>query len=236
MSLLTLERVNRRHRQRMHERVLLHDVSLQLDAGELVAVWGLRRSGRSTLLRVAAGVEPPDSGVVRFDGRDLGLTGGDLLGGDIAYCHRAAGGAEAQGVLEEMVAAQLARGVTDARARMRAWGTLQRVGAEDCAEYETRELDCSEQVRVTLARGLLSRPSLIVIDEPINGVDLLERDQILSLLRSLADEGIAVLMSTGDAAALAIADRALSLSDGELRGTVSPELAPVVPLRRQATA
>jgi ABC-type cobalamin/Fe3+-siderophores transport system ATPase subunit len=220
----------------MHERMLLRDVSLQLDAGELVAVWGLRRSGRSTLLRIAAGVEPPDTGVVRFAGRDLGRAGGDLLGSGIAYCQHAAAGPEAHGVLDEMIAAQLARGVTQASARMRAWAALARAGADECADYEMHELDCAEQVRVTLARGLLSRPSLIVIDEPIDGVDLLARDEILALLRSLADEGIAVLMSTGDAAAFTVADRALSLSDGELRGAVSPELAPVVPLRRRASA
>jgi putative ABC transport system ATP-binding protein len=235
MSLLVLERVGRRHGHPRHERVLLRQVSLELYPGELVAVWGLRRSGRSTLLRVAAGVEPPDTGTVHFAGRDMSRAGGDMLGDAIAYCNRGAGGAETQSVLEEMLAAQLARGISQANAHAHAWAALERVGVENCAELEMRELDCGEQVRVTLARGLLSRPSLIVIDEPINGVDLLERDEILGILRSLADEGIAVLMSTGDAAALAIADRALSLSDGELRGTVSPELAPVVQLR-QASA
>jgi ABC-type sugar transport system ATPase subunit len=75
-----------------------------------------------------------------------------------------------------------------------------------------------------------------VIDEPTKGVDLLERDNILGLLRSLADENIAVLMSSAEATALAGADRALSLSAGKLRGSASPELADVLPLRREAGA
>ena len=75
-------------------------------------------------------------------------------------------------------------------------------------------------MRVALARALALEPSLLVIDEPTRGVDLLERDAILALLRSLADEGIAVLISTGEATALAGADRALSLADGELRGSL----------------
>jgi putative ABC transport system ATP-binding protein len=220
----------------MHDRMLLREVSLQLDTGELVAIWGRRRSGRSTLLRIAAGVEPPDTGTVRFAGHDLARAAGDLLGSGIAYCRRTTAGAEAEGMLGEMVAAQLARGVTQVNARTRAWAALERTGAEEYAEYEAHELDSAELVRVTLARALLSRPSLIVIDEPIDGVDLLIRDEILVLLRSLADDGIAVLMSTGDAAAFAVADRALSLSDGELRGAISPELAPVVPLRKLASA
>ena len=59
MTLLELEHVNRRHPRSAHEHLVLRDVSLELYPGELTAVWGLRRSGRSTLLRVAAGIEPP---------------------------------------------------------------------------------------------------------------------------------------------------------------------------------
>lgn len=236
MSLLELNRVSRRLGSRMRERVLLREVSLQLDAGELVAVWGLRRSGRSTLLRVAAGIEPPDLGTVRFAGQDLARVAGDLLGSKIAYCQHAGADPEARGVLDELVAAQLARGVPRADAHAQAWSCLERVSAEDCTRYAMRELDSAECVRVSLARALLSQPALLVIDEPIKGIDLLERDSILTLLRSLADEGIALLMSTGDAAALTIADRALALSDGDLRGTLIPELASVVPLRRHASA
>ncbi len=80
-------------------------------------------------------------------------------------------------------------------------------------------------------------PSLLVVENPTGGVDLLARDSILALLRSLADEdGMAVLIGTGDATALAGADRALSLTDGVLRGSAFPELAPVVELRRRASA
>jgi len=234
MTLLALEHVGRRYRQGAHERVVLRDVTLELDAGELVAVWGLRRSGRSTLLRVAAGIEAPDTGVVRFEGRNP--AGGGALGGGIGYCGRALGGAEGRDVLDELLLAQLARGTVQSAARSHAFSALERAGAEQCAERMLRELDTAETVRVTIARALVLGPSLIVLDEPTAGVDLLERDGILSLLRSLADEGIAVLIATGEATVLSGADRALSLAEGELRGSSAPELAPVLPLRRQASA
>jgi ABC-type multidrug transport system ATPase subunit len=236
MTLLALERVSRRYGRGSHERVVLRDVSLRLDAGELVAVWGLRHSGRSTLLRVAAGIEPADSGVVRFEGRELGARGCDELGGGIGYCQRAFRGAEGQVVLDELLVAQLARGVPPAAARARAGAALERSGAEQLATHGLRELDDAEAMRVAIARALALQPSLLVIDEPTRGVDLIERDGILSLLRSLADEGIAILMSAGEATGLAGADRALSLAHGKLRGSLRPELAPVVPLRRQAGA
>ncbi len=235
MSLLALEHVSRRYRSGAHERVVLDDVSLSLEAGELLAVWGLRRSGRSTLLRVAAGIEPPDAGVVRFDGKDLAKSR-DALGSGIGYCRSAPLDGEARGVLDELIAGQLARGVPQPAAHSRAFSALERVGAGGCAAHGLHELDGGESARVSIARALTLGPSLLVIDEPTKGVDLLERDAILALLRSLADEGIALLVSAGEATALSGADRALSLSDGELRGSLSPELAVVVPLRRHASA
>lgn len=234
MTLLELERVSLRYKHGPHERVVLAGVSLQVERGELVAVWGMRRSGRSTLLRVAAGIEPPDAGVVRFAGRDLAKSAGDELGGGIGYCRLDERGSEASAVLDELTVGQLARGVPQATARTLAVAALERVGASECAARGLRELDGSEAVRVALARALALEPSLLVIDEPTKGVDLLERDSILGLLRSLADEDVAVLMSSGEATALAGADRALSLSAGKLRGSASPALAEVLPLRREA--
>jgi energy-coupling factor transporter ATP-binding protein EcfA2 len=234
MSLLTLEGVSRRHRRGANEHIVLSDISLQVETGELVAVWGMRRSGRSTLLRVAAGVEPADSGRVMFADQELGARKGGALGSGIGYCQRAFHGAEAGAVLDEVLVGQLARGVSPAIARARAWAALERAGASECAECAPHELDSGEMTRVTLARALALGASLLVIDEPLKGVDLLERDDILSLLRSLADEGLAILMSASDATGLSGADRALSLSAGKLHGSVAPEWAPVVPLSRRA--
>jgi ABC-type multidrug transport system ATPase subunit len=236
MTLLALEHVSRRYGRGSNERAALRDVSLELDTGELVAVWGTRRSGRSTLLRVAAGIEPPDTGVVRFDGRELSGGGGEELGSGIGYCRRTFRGAEGRTVLDELMVAQLARGVFPSAARSRARIALERCGAEQCASRRLHELDSAETMRVIVARALVLRPSVLVIDEPTKGVDLIERDGILALLRSLAREGIAALISAGEATELSGADRALSLTDGELRGSLRPELAPVVSLRRQARA
>jgi len=234
MTLLALDRVRVRHSEGGRERMVLRDVSLDLDAGELAVVWGLRRSGRSTLLRVAAGLAAPDAGVVRFDGRDLAAHRERLLGEEIGYVQRRLRWAEGQSVLDQATGALLARGLTPSAARARARAALERAGAERCAGLRLGKLDADEAVRVALARAPALEPRLLVVDEPTKGVDLMERDEILRLLRSLADGGMAVLASTGDSAALSGADRTLALSDGELRGSVTPELAQVVPLRPAA--
>lgn len=234
MTLLALEAVTKRYGGASRERIVLREVSLEVEAGELVAVWGLKGSGRSTLLRVAAGIESADGGVVRFEGRNVAEHGEDLLGGRIGYCERTFRCVEGQGVLDHVIVGLLAGGVFPRQARLRARSALERAGAERYAGQRLSALDVGESVRVAIARTLALEPALLVIDEPTRGVDLLERDGILELLRSLADEGVAVLASTAEATGLAGADRALALNEGELRGAPPAELASVLPLRRPA--
>jgi putative ABC transport system ATP-binding protein len=210
--------------------VAVRNVSLGVEAGELVAVWGVRRSGRSTLLRIAAGVELPDEGRVYFDGSDLARSRNHTLGRDIGYCRTSVpkdGGL----VLEHVASGLLAQEISPRQARHRAEEVLRRVGAEQCGQLECYELDGAEGVRVAIAAALIASPKLLVIDEPTSGVELLERDPILALLRSIANVGVAVLITAGDAQGLAGVDRAMSIDSGELRGDIRPTDARVVPLR-----
>jgi ABC-type multidrug transport system ATPase subunit len=234
MSLLTLERVGKRYRRGMRERIALREITLEVDRGEYVVVWGLRGSGRSTLLRIAAGIETPDEGLVRFAGRDLTGHGTEILGEGIGYCQQTFRPGEGR-VLEALTVTLLARGIAPGRARTRAQAALERTNVAECARLTPEELGSGEAVRVALARTLAGEPQLVVIDEPTSGVELAERDGILALLRSLADEGIAVLASTGESAGLSGADRTLALGEGELRGSLVPKLAQVVELREGAS-
>lgn len=236
MSLLALQDVCKRYSRTAGERTVLRDVTLQLEPGELAVVWGLKGSGRSTLLRIAAGIEAPDSGSVRFEGRDLAQAGEGLLGGGIGFPERGSRSAEGRGVLDYVMVGLLAHGVGPRAARARALRALERVGAEQTASQRLAALEQDESVRVAIARALTLEPALLVIDEPTKGVDQLARDGVLALLRSLANDGIAVLASTSESTGLAGADRALALSEGELRGAPPAELATVLPLRRPRRA
>jgi ABC-type multidrug transport system ATPase subunit len=231
MSLLAFEHVGKSYGSGGGMRVALRDVSFELESGQLMGVWGQRRSGRSTLLRIAAGIEPPDSGVIRLDGRDTAEDRVRALQ-TIGYCRTTFRPSEGKFVLDQLVLGQLTRGVRATVARARASDALRRVGAERCAALRPVELDASERVLLALARGLVHGPRLLVIDEPTIGVELAARDAILKLLRSLADDGIAVIASTADASGLREVDRALTLSRGEVRGNVDVEYASVIPLRR----
>lgn len=235
MALLELEGVSKRFGRGAAERIALHDVTLELEAGELVGVWGRRRSGRSTLLRVVAGIERPDEGVVRIEGRDLSNSRSVGLRAQARFCRRTFRSAEGATVLEQLITGQLTRGASLDQARAHARGALARVGAQHSASLRPTDMDGAEATRVAIARAIVRAPKLLVIDEPTLGLDLPVRDEILALLRDLCSEGIAVLYSATDTSALTGADRALSLAQGSLGGELSaPELAPVVPLRRAA--
>jgi putative ABC transport system ATP-binding protein len=233
MSLLAIEDVSKRVGNGARARAVLRGVSLVLELGEYVVVWGVRGSGRSTLLRVAAGVEAPDTGSVSFDGRPLSGTGGEL-GEGIGYCHKHFGAGEGRGPLDVVMMGLLARGAEASNARMRATAALERCELLDRARVPLSELDAAEQIRLALARSLALSPRLLIVDEPTSGVELLQRDGILALLRTLADGGIAVLASASGPAGLSGADRTLALGDGSLRGQLDPPLAKVVHLRDSA--
>jgi putative ABC transport system ATP-binding protein len=232
MSMLELRSVGKQHVRGSRRIEVLREVSLEIDAGELVAVWGLRRSGRSTLLAVAAGVDAPDTGVVLFEGNDLNARGTTGLGDGIGYCSQGVGTPSRRRVIDNVRARLLARGVPVPATHSRAQRALERAGVERCSELTLGDLDGAEVVRVAIACALVLGPRLLVIDEPAKGVDLLDRDEIVLLLRSLADEGIAILVSDGDGSGLSDADRSLSLAGGELRGKTSPDIGALLPLRR----
>jgi putative ABC transport system ATP-binding protein len=231
VSLLALEHVSKRYREGQREQIVLDDVDVEVREGELVVLYGVRRSGKSTLLRTAAGIERPDSGKVRFKDKDL-REGSGALGDGIGYVAKRLRAGEEQDVIAQVSAPLLARGVATAPAREQAHAALVRAGADRAAQALLHELSAGETLRVALARTLILSPALVVIDEPVAAVELGERDGILAQLRTLAGEGTAVLASTAEPSELAGAHRALTLAEGRLRGPTVPELATVVALRR----
>lgn len=230
MSLLSIEGVGKRYRRGRREYIALNGVTMSIKHGEMVGVLGTRKSGRSTLLRIAAGLERPDHGTVRFEGVDLS-SAGNIIGRRLAFCRMSFSELEGDRVLDHVAAGLLAQYVSLMPARRAAEHALARTGAADCARMKPYELDGGETMRVSIARALITSPTMLIIDEPTATVGLLQSDPVLRLLRSIADDGVAVLMSTGDATCLSGVDRAMSLDEGELRGEAQPAEADVVPLR-----
>jgi len=236
MTTLVLDEVGKRFRQGAADRVALDDVSLEVDAGEVVGVWGRRRSGRTTLLRVAAGVEEPDRGAARVDGVDLWR--GDrrqrrAVRQRIAVWYPLFLPDHGRRLYRQ-VAIPTRRGH---RPTQRAWAdahaALERVGIGDCARTPISELDHREIARAALARALVMHPRLLVLDDPMAGLDVLEGERLMELVIEIARaDRIAVVVSASEVGQLAGVDRHLSIAAGALRGATTPMPADVIELRR----
>ncbi|HEX4804792.1 MAG TPA: ATP-binding cassette domain-containing protein [Conexibacter sp.] len=219
MTLLALERVSKSHWRGRHEIVVLDDVSLEVAAGELVTVFGQRAAGKTTLLRIAAGIEAPDAGSVRFEGGELG--GGRLrrLGGihpRIGWVGRQAPFASGMRMLDH-VALPLLGGASSEKAERRATRALKRVGAGDLARARWHELSDAERTLVTIAHAIVREPALLLADDPTSGLGVEERETVLALLRAVAEERrMAVLATVPEIPDALRSHRVMSLGDGEL--------------------
>jgi ABC-type lipoprotein export system ATPase subunit len=197
----------------------LVDVSFDLYAGETLGIYGKRRAGKTTLLLMAAGLEPAGAGSVRFEGRDLkGMSDREL-----ATLRRTRIGwvqhepPRMQLRLGEWIALQADPDHSDRQAHRDAQQALDRLGVGDCAEMLCRDLTDAERTLAGIAGALVRDPRLLIADDPARALDAEERERTMLTLRTLADEhGIAMLIAAPDLATIAYAKRTGTLSGGEL--------------------
>jgi ABC-type lipoprotein export system ATPase subunit len=230
--LLSFVNVGKRYSDGGREVRVLDGVSMDIDTGVSVGVLGGRRSGKSTLLRLAAAITLPDFGSIYFRGKDVAHMSsrerGRLLRGEIAFVStgdwRASHG---ESVLDHVATSLGSEGLTIREARRRASRVLEQVeiGAGD-AEGPMNSLSPTERARVMLARALAHEPNLLVADEPTLTPSPTERDAFYGLLRATAQErGMTLLMASQEMCALQGARIMMSIGSGEVvstepRGTV----------------
>ncbi len=202
---------------------LLVDVSLDMGAGELVAVVGSRSQGKTTLLGLAAGLVEPEAGMVGFRGNDLaGLSEREharLLREEIGLAGQS--GPRVDLRIDHYVAAPLMvnRRRKDRRQGFaRATATLDRVGMASRARQRWEDLSRWDRALVEIAQGIVGEPELLLVDDVTDGLGMRETARVTRLLRSLAEDcGMGVLMAVSDGEAALSAHRVLSLSRGRLR-------------------
>jgi ABC-type lipoprotein export system ATPase subunit len=228
-ALLSLRGVGKSYWRGDSEVRVLSDVSLEVAAGEFVAVWGTRGSGKTTLLKLAAGLERPDRGTVEFEDSDLSQLSDDqharLMGKRIGWVRRT--GPRSDLRMLDYVALPLLAEHGRQQAYARAVEAMERVGVAPHASQRWASLCDGERSLVGIAHGIARAPRLLLVDDPTANLDVLERERITELLRSLADEEtIAVLMTVPDMAAAMRADQIASLGGGRLAWMPEPPTLP----------
>jgi putative ABC transport system ATP-binding protein len=200
----------------------LESIDLDVAAGEWVAVVGESGSGKSTLLNIVAGLDRPDRGAVRLDGKALDYGNDDAL----ALWRRAHVGFVFQAFhllpyldVEQNVALPLALlGAGAAERSQRARGALESVGLGSFGARRPGTLSGGEMQRVAIARALVHSPRLVLADEPTGNLDEANAGAVLACLGdAVRRAGAAALMVTHSRLAAAAADRVLRLSGGQLR-------------------
>jgi putative ABC transport system ATP-binding protein len=207
---LSVQRVTKR----FGERVVLAEVSLEVAAGEYVAVIGDSGIGKSTLLNAIAGLEPIDAGEIFFEGQSLSGLGDDAL--TLLRREKMGFVFQAFHVLPQLTVEQnvalplLLRNQTDPSAVR---SILAAVGLAGRERSPPRELSGGELQRVAIARALVGEPRLLLADEPTGNLDPDNARKVLALLRDLAkSRGAAAILATHSEQAAAACDRRYRLT------------------------
>ncbi len=233
--LLELDGVVKHYRRAAEDVVALDGVDLAVDEREAVALVGPSGSGKSTLLHLAGGLDVPDAGTVRLDGRDIGALSrrerARLRRRDVGFVfqffHLLPSLSVAENVELPLLLDGAGRRGGGGKPGDRVRDLLDRVGIGHRAGHLPGELSGGEMQRAAIARALVARPRLVLADEPTGNLDSVTGRGVLDLLLSMVtDDGTALVMVTHDEAAAARAGRVLHLHDGHLREAAPPEAGP----------
>ncbi|MGD0098323.1 MAG: ABC transporter ATP-binding protein [Terracidiphilus sp.] len=197
------------------------EISLQIGAGERVAVMGPSGSGKSTLLNLICGLDEATSGSVRVDGKELSELSDNartrLRREKIGMIFQTFNLLPTLTALENVAFPLRLQGLAKREAERRADAMLERVGLKERATHRPDELSGGERQRVAIARALIFRPPLLLGDEPTGNLDSTTGEEILCLLDLLQKEyGSTFLIVTHNAQAASYCNRIITLHDGRI--------------------
>ncbi len=201
----------------------LDGVSLQIKAGEFVAIMGPSGSGKSTLMHILGCLSRPTSGQYILDGQDISNVSKKELAlirnqklGFIFQAYNLLPRTDALRNVMMPLLYDRNRHLSEEEGRQKALKMLEMVGLSDRVHHQPQELSGGQQQRVAIARALINDPVLIIGDEPTGNLDSRSGHEILHLLQSLHKQGVTIVMVTHDPITAEYTQRVIHLADGKI--------------------
>lgn len=199
---------------------VLKDINLDIDRGELVSIMGASGSGKSTLLNILGILDNYDSGEYHLDGvliKDLSENrAAELRNRLIGFVFQSFNLISYKNAVENVALPLFYQGVSRRKRNALAMEQLERMGLADRAHHLPGELSGGQKQRVAIARALITKPSIILADEPTGALDSTTSRDVMNLFRDLNAEGMTIIIVTHDPGVGAATNRIIRISDGRI--------------------
>ena len=199
---------------------VLHDICLEMDNGEYVAIMGPSGSGKTTLMNIIGCLDKPTSGTYLFSNRDISTRSDDQLASirnrHIGFVFQNFYLLPNLSALDNVALPLMYGGVPKKRRIEQAKAALRTVGLEDRMSFRPNQLSGGQCQRVAIARAIVGRPRLLLADEPTGALDTASGEQIMDIFDQLNADGASILMITHEQAVADRAQKVYHLRDGRL--------------------
>ncbi len=220
-SIVTIRELSKVYRQGDINVVALNNISLDIAAGEFLALMGPSGSGKSTLLHIIAGIDRPTSGTCQVQGIDVTKLNesrlADWRNQNVGFVFQTFNLIPVLTAFENVELPLLLTRLNSKQRRQQVTTALELVGLADRAKHLPKQLSGGQEQRVAIARALVTDPKLVVADEPTGNLDSASAQDIMNILQMLSQKvGKTVIMVTHDPKAAAFGSRSIHLEKGEL--------------------
>ena len=220
MSILKLTDICKDYQQGKQTVRVLKNINLTVEQGDYLAIMGPSGSGKTTLMNIIGCLDVPTSGTYELNGKNLQNSSdnalADIRNKYIGFVFQSFYLMPKLDAVDNVAQPLLYAGVSLKERRARAVEALNAVGLGERIHFRPNQLSGGQCQRVAIARAMVTRPTLLLADEPTGALDTKAGNQIMDIFRSLSDGGMTIIMITHEPAIAACADKTYHILDGEL--------------------